>query len=151
MKVLQAEAEPALGAALAVAIETGLRVRGLPGHTVREDATWYTVSKAHRLHSAEPLSADVCNAFRAARLDPRRPFAPESFPRSPGRAESETKGSAEQLLIALLKTRLFSVSLMFDGKFVAAYNWHDLRHAYARRNASRTAWCGCGTGWGIPA
>jgi hypothetical protein len=84
LKVLQADAEPALAAALAVAIEAGLRVGGLPGLTVREDATWYTVSKAHCLHSAEPLSVDVCNAFRAARLDPRRPFAPESFPRGPG-------------------------------------------------------------------
>ena len=105
--------------------------------TVREDATSHTVSKAHRLHSAEPLSAGVCKAFRAARLDPRRPFAPESFPRGPGRVEGETKGSAEQLLIAWLKTRLCAAGLMLDGKFSAVYSWHDLRHAFAQRNAGR--------------
>ncbi len=90
------QAEPALAAALAVAIETGLRVGGLPGLNVREDGTWHTVSKAHRLQSAEPLSADVCSAFRVARLDPRRPFDPESFPRGPGRVDGETKGSPER-------------------------------------------------------
>ena len=91
---------------LASAIETGLRVGGLPGLTVREDSTWHTVSKAHRLYSAEPLSADVCNAFKVARLDPRRPFAPESFPRGPRRLDGLTKGSPDELLIAWLKTWL---------------------------------------------
>lgn len=137
---MQAAAEPALAAALAVAIETRLRVGGLPGLTVREDATWYTVSKAHRLHSAEPLSANVCKAFKMARLDPRRPFDSESFPRGPGRAEGETKGSAEQLLsIAWLKTRLARrcAQLMLDGKLSAVYSWHDLRHAFAHWNAGR--------------
>lgn len=52
LKILQAEAEPTLAAALAVAIETGLRVGGLPGLTIRDDGTWHTVSKAHRLQAA---------------------------------------------------------------------------------------------------
>ena len=82
IETLRAEAEPALAAALAVAIETGLRVGGLPGLTIREDGTWNTVSKAHRLQAAEPLSAGTPRAFEAAELDPRRPFDPAAFRRA---------------------------------------------------------------------
>jgi integrase len=139
LKVLRAAAGPALAAALAVAIETGLRVGGLPGLTVREDATWHTVSKAHRLQSAEPLSADVCKALKAAQLDPRRPFAPESFHRGLCRMEGATKRSAEQLLIAWLKTRLarLCAQLMLAEKLSAVFSWHDFRHEFAQRNAGR--------------
>jgi site-specific recombinase XerC len=45
LEVLQAEAEPTLAAALAVAIETGLRVGGLPGLTIRDDGSWTTVRR----------------------------------------------------------------------------------------------------------
>ena len=139
LQILQAEAEPALAAALAVAIETGLRVGGLPGLTLREDGTWHTVSKGHRLQAAEPLSAATLNALRAAKLDPRRPFDPESFPRGPGRVDGETKGSPEALLIAWLKTRLARLCRRLQGeeKLGVVYSWHDLRHAFAERNAGR--------------
>jgi integrase len=136
LEVLQTGAEPALRAALAVAIERGLCIGGLPGLTVREDGTWHTVSKAHRLQAAEPLSGDSLGALKAARLDPRRPFDPQSLPRSPGRADRGTKGSPEELLIALLKTRL-ARQLLLDGRLSAAYSWHDLCHAFAERNAGR--------------
>ncbi|MBE3063508.1 MAG: site-specific integrase [Spirochaetes bacterium] len=137
LKILQEEAEPALAAALAVAIETGLRVGGLPGLTIREDGTWHTVSKAHRLQAAEPLSASTLRAVGAAGLDPRRPFDPATFPREPGRGYSET--APEDLLIAWLKTRLarLCAHLMLDGRIAAVYSWHDLRHAFAERNAAR--------------
>jgi integrase len=141
LKVLQAEAEPALAAALAVAIETGLRVGGLPGLTVREDGTWHTVSKAHRLQAAEPLSAGTIRTLGAAGLDPRRPFDPVTFPRAPGWIE--TKGTPEELLIAWLKVKLARLCrrLMTDEKIAAVYSWHDLRHAFAERNAGRgLAW-----------
>jgi integrase len=69
LEVLQTAAEPALAAALSVAIETGLRVGGLPGLTMLEDGTWHTVSKAHRLQASEPLSAEVLRTFKAARLE----------------------------------------------------------------------------------
>jgi integrase len=139
LNVLQATAEPSLAAALAVAIETGLLVGELPGLNVREDGTWHAVSKAHRLHSAEPLSGDVCNALKAARLDSRRPFAPESFPRGPILVDGATKGGAEELLIAWLKMRLarLCAQLMLERKLNAMYSWHDLRHASAERNADR--------------
>lgn len=106
LEVLQAAAGPALTAALAVASETGMRVGGLPGLSMREDDTWHTISKAHRLQAADPLSARTLDALKAACLDPRRPFAPESFPRGPARAKGETKGSPDELLIAWLKTLL---------------------------------------------
>ena len=135
--VLQAEAEPALAAALAVVIETGLRVGGLPGLTVREDGTWHTVSKAHRLQAAEPLSAVTLRALLDVGLDPRRPFDPATFPRGPGRVL--TKGNPEDLFVAWLKTRLARLCwrLLTDGKIGAVYSWHDLRHAFAERNAGR--------------
>jgi len=139
LKALQAEAEPALAAALAVAIETGLRVGGLPGLTVREDGTWHTVSKAHRLQAAEPLSAGTLRVIGAAGIDPRRPFDPATFPRGPGRLEGATKGNPEELLIAWLKTRLARLCgrLVQEGKISAVYSWHDLRHAFAERNAGK--------------
>jgi integrase len=137
MKLLQEEAEPALAAALTVAIETGLRVGGLPALTIRDDGTWTTISKAHRLQAAEPLSAETLGGLRDAGLDPRRPFEPSTFPRDPGRPDA--KGSPEELLIAWLKTRLarLCAQLMVDGKIGAVYSWHDLRHAFAERNAAR--------------
>ena len=57
-----------------------------PGLTIRKDGIWHTISKARRLHSGEPLSARTLGAFKAARIDPRRPFDPQTFPR--GRAGS---------------------------------------------------------------
>ena len=49
-----------------------------------------------------------------------------------------TKGSPEDLLIAWLKTRLARICgrLVEEGKIGAVYSWHDLRHAFAERNAS---------------
>ena len=96
LEVLQAEAEPALAAALVAAIETGLRVGGLPGLTLPEDGTWHTISNAHRLQAAEPLSAATLSALRAAALDPRRPFDPENFPAGTwpsGRGDEREPGS----------------------------------------------------------
>ena len=139
MKVLQAEAEPALVAALAVGIETVLRVGGRPGLTIRDDGTWHTLSKAHRLQAAEPHSAGTLRSIGAAGLDPRRPIDPATFPRGPGLLDGLTKGGPEELLIARLKTRLARLcrQLTLEGKLAAVYSWHDLRHAYAERNAGR--------------
>lgn len=72
LEALQYAAEPALAEALAVAIETGLRVGGLLALTIREDGTWHTVSKAHRPQAAEPLFGHTLGAIRAAKLDLRR-------------------------------------------------------------------------------
>jgi integrase len=50
-----------------------------------------------------------------------------------------TKGRAEELLIAWLKTRLarLCAQLELDKKLSAVFSWHDFRHAFAQRNAGR--------------
>ena len=151
LEVLQAAAEPAVCAALAVAIETGLRIGGLPGLTLRDDGTWHTISKARRLQSAEPLSAETLGALRAARLDPRRPFDPEMFPRGAGR-ETLTKGGPGALLIAWLKTQLarLCAQLTVDGKIGAVYPG-TISAMRSQNGTLGAAWCGCETASGIPA
>jgi integrase len=138
LRFLKVEAEPILAAALAVAIETGIRVGGLPGLTVREDGTWYTTSKGKRVQGAEPLSAGTLKALRTAGGDPRRPFDPDAYVRDQARP-GDAKGSPAELEIAWLKMRLarLCARLMGEGKLAAVYSWHDLRHAYAQRHAAR--------------
>ena len=87
----------------------------------------------------DELKADLRRAIMAervktARLDPRRPFDPQSFQRGTARAQGEAKGGPEELLIAWLKTRLarLCTQLMLDGKLSAVCSWHDLRHVFAQ-------------------
>ena len=49
------------------------------------------------------------------------------------------KGSPANLEIAWLKMRLARLCrrLMGEGSLAAVYSWHDLRHAFAQRNAGR--------------
>ena len=113
---------------------------GCRGSRVREDGTWHTVSKAHRLHSAEPLSAETLGAFKAAPAG--SPPAVRTRRASRGALAGWTgrrRAARKQLLIAWLKTRLarLCAQLMIDGKLGAVYSWHDLRHAFAERNADR--------------
>jgi integrase len=151
LEILQAQAKPALAAALAVAIETGLRVGGLPGLTIRDDGTWHTVSKAHRLQAAEPLSVGTLRALRSARLDQRRPFDPESFPRGP-RIDGVTKGNARELLVAWLKTRLarLCAQLVLDGKSPRS-TLGTIYGTHSRSGTPAGASCGCGIGSDTPA
>ena len=89
--------EPALAAALAVAIEIGLRVGGYPGLRMRDDGTRHTVSKGHRLAAAESLSPAALGALKRARLDPRRPFRAGGLPVGPRegkwRNERQSRGT----------------------------------------------------------
>jgi hypothetical protein len=143
LKVLQAEAEPALSADLTMAIETGLRGGGLSGLTVREDGIWHTVSKAHHLQAAEPLSARTFGSLRASELDPRRPFAPESFPRGPGRSAGGAKGNPEDLLLAWLKTRLARLcrQLVLEGG--SPRSTHGMTSDIPSQSGTPpAAWCG---------
>lgn len=68
---------------------------------------------------------------------PRRPFDPVTFPRRPSGRYTETP--AADLLVAWLRTWLawLCAQLVADGKIVAVYSWHDLRHAFAERNKDR--------------
>ena len=48
------------------------------------------------------------------------------------------KGSAEELLIAWLKTRLARLCVrLWERGRSPVYSWHDLRHAFAERNVGR--------------
>ena len=140
---LQAEADPPLRAALAVVIETGARVGGLPALSIRADLTWYTTSKGKEVQGFAPLSARALKALSAAGLDSWRkadswqPFDPARFPRGEGRGESDT--SPGDLLIDWLKTKLRRLCerLVSEGKIGTVYSFHDLRHAFAGRNVDR--------------
>ncbi len=136
LEVLLGQAEPALAAALAVAIEIGLRVGGYRGlgcgttglGTPSPRGTgWRQPSRYPRLLLAHSRGRAWIRAGHSA---------PEGFPWGPGRANGETKGNPEELLVAWLKTRLCA-QLMADGKLSAVFSWHDLLHAFAERNAGR--------------
>jgi integrase len=127
-------AEPILRAALMIVVETGLRVGGLIGMTIRSDGTLITTTKGAQHIHPEPLSEIVQLAIKTAGLDPRHPFKADLF-----KMRGETIALDQERFTAIMKTRLSRhvTALMNDGKIKAKYSFHDFRHAYADQNASK--------------
>ena len=135
---IRAAADPQTRAALEVIVSTGLRIGGLPELVIREDLSYYTTSKGKRFLGPEPVSEQVRKAIRAAGLDPRRPFSPETFPLEESARRAEGPVRADHV-VAILKMRLARTcqALQLEGKIGAVYSWHDFRHAFAQANVGR--------------
>src|SRR5208283_4313034 len=137
-RLIIAAADPITGAALCVVRETGLRVGGLPSLTIKENGTWWTLTKGKRFQGLDPLSTQSLHALRAAGLHARIPFDPRHFPIV--QAHRRAVGPAtESQVVQRLKMRLSRVEadLLTKGKIAAHYSWQDFRHAYASLNAHK--------------
>jgi len=130
--------DPITRAALLVVCETGLRVGGLPGLVIKENGTWWTLSKRKRFQGLEPLSAQAIHAIKAADLPPRTPFKPEHFPILEAHRRANGPATANRV-VQRLKMRLARTEreLLANGRIAAAYSWQDFRHLYASTNAHR--------------
>lgn len=133
-----AATDPITRAALLVVCETGLRVGGLPGLVIKENGTWWTLTKGKHFQSLEPLTAGALHALKAARLHPRTPFGPGHFPIIESHRRAKGPATANQV-VQRLKMRLSRTEseLVASRKISAAYSWQDFRHAYASINAHK--------------
>ena len=137
--ILIATADPVLAAALAVAAETALRVGALPALSIREEGRYWTVSKGKQVVGPDPLSRETKRLIHAARLDPRQPFSLASLRRVGWKLKEQAQTSTEALVLARLQMKLQRLcsQLVGQGKIQAVYSFHDLRHAFAERNADK--------------
>ena len=137
--ILIATADPVLAAALAVVAETALRVGALPALSIREEGRYWTVSKGKQVVGADPLSLETKRMIHAARLDPRQPFSLASLRRVGWKLKEQAQTSTEALVIARLQMKLQRLCqrLVTQGRIQAVYSFHDLRHAFAERNAAK--------------
>ena len=139
LETIIVEAHPVLGAALAVAAETGLRVGSLSELSIREGGRYWTHSKGKRVIGADPISRQVKNIIRAAGLDPQEPFSLESLRGAGWKLKESAQTSASGLIVARLQMGLQRLCqrLLSEGKIQAVYSFHDLRHAFAEANAGK--------------
>ena len=137
-QLILAACDPITRAALGVVCETGLRVGGLPGLVIKENGTWWTVTKGNRFQGLEPLSAFSLQAIKAAALKRTSPFAPLYFPIVDSYRRATGPATANRV-VQRLKMRLARTEkeLLANGKIVAVYSWQDFRHAYASLNAHK--------------
>ncbi len=138
LAILIAEAHPVLAAALAVVAETALRVGALPALSIREEGRYWTVSKGHQVIGPDPLSKQAKRIIHLARLDPRQPFSLASLRRVGWKLKDQAQTSTDGLVIARLQMQLQRLcqQLVAQGKILAVYSFHDLRHAFAEANAA---------------
>lgn len=127
-------ADPILKAALMVVSETGLRVGGLAGMTIKPDGTLVTVSKGAQHIHPDPLSEEVRKAIHLAGLDARHPFQDIEL-----KKRGNSASTTDERFTAALKTRLVrhSMQLIQQGKIRATYSFHDFRHAFAEAHAAK--------------
>ena len=92
LEILQAEPSPHSPRPWRWPSKRGCASGGCQGSTSgrTEPGTLFRRRTAFTPLSRSPLASA---ALKVAHLDPRRPFAPKSFPRGPGRADGGTKGS----------------------------------------------------------
>ena len=134
IKIIIETAEPVLRAALTIVAETGLRVGGLFGLTIKPDGTLITFTKGAQHIHPELISENARSAIKAAGLDPRHPFGMSLWK---SRGDSDT--SVGDRFTATLKTRLSRhiAALVESGSIKAQYSFHDFRHAFADQNSSK--------------
>ena len=139
LEVLRAGLDPVCRAALEVIIDSGLRIGGLPELTIREDGTFWTITKGKRFMGPQPIGATARKAIKAAELNPRTPFSPATFPLEESRQHVRDKPRTPENVIAILKMRLMRAceKLQGDGKLSTVFSWHDFRHAFAQANIGR--------------
>lgn len=136
--LIAAAADPITRAALLVVVETGLRVGGLQGLTIRENGTWWTLTKGKRFRGLELLSEGPLRALREAGLNQRTPFDPQLFPATEVHRRAKGPVTPNQVT-QRLKMRLsrIEMDLLARGLIATAYSWQDFRHAYASLNAHK--------------
>ena len=77
--------------------------------------------------------------IQVARLDPQQPFSLASLRRVGWKWKVQAQTSTEGLVTARLQMKLqrLCFQLVAQGRINTVYSFHDLRHAFAERNAAK--------------
>ncbi len=133
VKILMDKATPEIRVAIAIMVETGMRVGGLVELRIKADGSFLTVTKGKRFESLESLSQETLQMIREAGMSTFRPWNAEDHPTRGDGGDPVAKATAA------LSSRIGRhCAALKDSKLVAAaYSPHDFRHYFAQKHADR--------------
>ena len=139
VKTILSRAEAGTRAALAIILETGLRIGALAELRIKPDGSFFTLSKGKRFEGFEPISQKTRDLIANAGLPVSRPWNPENHKGRKSHKGRQGKVEPEDLLTKTLATRInrHCKALRDAGDIAAAYSPHDFRHTFAEAHKGK--------------